>query len=903
VNQPGAVDPTKLLEGPGLHATQNEFLRVLHELRTREDEAKLHVEELRRLEEELQTARDNLFELYELAPVGYATLGPDGRVLAANLALSKLLCTDRRRLIGRKLDERMTASDRVQLATFCEGIRRGGLNQGSVKVMLGCGERSVPVLIKAGATDLRDNGLRVAIVDVTGIERADERVREQEARLNAVFETVIDGVITVGGNGKIISCNAAAARIFRTSRAWLTGLVVTRLIPDFERVVGRGRSELVAQRSNGESFPVEVGVAVMRSGPQPELVGVIRDVSERRQRESELREALERFQQIAEGIDDAIYVVDANTRKTLYVSPAFETIYGRSAAEAELEPWPRLAWVHEEDRERVGATTSTVAETGSLDMQYRIVRPDGTVRTIRNRAFLMREQRRLTGILHDMTDELALQAELRQAQRLEAIGTLASGVAHDFNNLLMGVGGCAQLALRRLDPEHEAYVYLRRAVDAIMRGASLTRQILRFSDTRRSTEEPIELDAVVSGARDLIHSLVGEQIALTVVTGAPGLLIAADSGDIEQMLLNLASNARDAMPDGGALVFRTEPQQGGMITLSVKDTGVGMDEETKRRIFEPFFTTKEIGKGTGLGLSTVFAVVRRMGGSIGIDSAPGAGTTFHLKLPVVVSTPNSERGEDEARRGQGQTVLIVDDDPLVRLTVETHVESLGYRAVTAGSVADALKLYTDRGQPVDLVLTDIMMPGLLGSDLARILAKSAPSLAVVYMSAHPWQELVRQGHLTENARLLAKPFDARDLGAALYQALRDKPSSRPPKPLRVFVVDDEPDVVDALRDLLEMEGHLVGTSLGSNEAAEGILSFVPDIVLCDLNIEESLSGIELVKKLRDEPALEKTAFLAVTGMSASDSRRLALDAGFEDVLVKPLDFGKLSRVLRSHVKR
>jgi CheY-like chemotaxis protein len=321
-------------------------------------------------------------------------------------------------------------------------------------------------------------------------------------------------------------------------------------------------------------------------------------------------------------------------------------------------------------------------------------------------------------------------------------------------------------------------------------------------------------------------------------------------------------------------------------------------------VFEPFFTTKDVGKGTGLGLSTVFAVVRRMGGTITVDSKVGEGTTFTLYLPVVITDASSTApAAEEAARGEGQTVLIVDDDPLVRMTVETHVESLGYRALTAASVSDALKVYTESPRPIDLVLTDTMMPGLLGSDLSRILQRSAPEMAVIFMSAHPWQELVRQGHLTESARLLAKPFDARDLGAALHQALKQKPPSTPPVAMRIFVVDDDADVVDALRDLLEMEGHEVGTASMTSDAMRLIPEFSPDIVLCDLNVEHAMSGLELVSRLRENDRLKKTVFLAVTGMAPGECKPAALAAGFEDVMTKPLDFARLSHELASRVKK
>jgi CheY-like chemotaxis protein len=407
----------------------------------------------------------------------------------------------------------------------------------------------------------------------------------------------------------------------------------------------------------------------------------------------------------------------------------------------------------------------------------------------------------------------------------------------------------------------------------------------------------------VTGASDLIRSLVGEHITLSVITGTPGLSIAADPGDLEQVLLNLASNARDAMPDGGLLTLRTAPYSGGMVALSVRDTGLGMSEDTKRRVFEPFFTTKEIGKGTGLGLSTVFAVVRRMGGSVGVESTPGEGTTFTLYLPVVILDAAAKLKEEEAAvPGLGQTILIVDDDPLVRMTIETYVESLGYRALTASSVTDALKIYTESHRPIDVVLTDIMMPGLLGSDLNRVLQKSAPHVSVIFMSAQPWQDLVRQGHLIESASLLAKPFDARDLGATLHQALKDKPARTVPGRLRVFVVDDDEDVVEALRDLLQLEGHEVSSALSSHDALGKIPEFKPDVVLCDLNVDTPMSGLEIVSEVRRDERVANTVFLAVTGISPSQCKPAALAAGFQDVLAKPLDFNALSRLLVSLVR-
>ncbi len=907
MNEPGALDAERLFQGPGLRsAEQREFMRVLHELQEHQAEVELQNEALERTRQELALVEERYFELFELAPVGYATLDAGGRIVVANLMMAKLLHTNRRRLVGSKLAERIAPSHRERFELFlADAFGTSPMRRTSLELdVMGPRGELTPVMLESETTRGSEDALRVALVDLTDLRRAESVVREREAYLQAILDTVVDGIMTVREDGRIESCNVAAATLFGTSTGWLVGKSVNRIMPRFSaRVAGLGtgatRSELLAVRVDGNQFPVEVGVSALRTGNTTRLVGVIKDISERKRRDAELEEALARFRQIAEHIDDAIFVVDAKSGRALYVNPAFEVIWGRSAREVLSEPWPRLAWIHEDDRAVVQLAAEALRLGAPFDVQYRLTRPDGSVRTVRCRATLVAEQDRITGIIHDMTDELSLQAELRQAQRLEAIGTLASGVAHDFNNLLMGVGGCAQLALRQLDPTHEAYGYIRRAADAILRGANLTRQILRFSDTRRSTDTPVELDTVVLGARDLIRSLVGDQVAVSVEVGAPELFIAADAGDIEQVLLNLASNARDAMPDGGHLALQTEARQGGMVAMTVRDTGLGMSEETKNRVFEPFFTTKDVGKGTGLGLSTVFAVVRRVGGTISVESAVGAGTTFTLLFPVVIPEAPSEPPERrEASRGAGQTILIVDDDPLIRLTVETHVEALGYRAITASSVTDALRTYRESEQPIDVILTDIMMPGLLGSDLARILKKSSSEVSVIFMSAHPRQELIRQGHLTEESRLLTKPFDTRDLGHALERALVEHPRVTPAK-LRIFLVDDDADVVDALRELLEMEGHTVATALHTNDALLGIPAFAPDVVLCDLNVDDRMGGLDLVEQLSKDERLEKTVFLAVTGLSPSQCRAAALEAGFEDVLAKPLDFDTLAQKLAS----
>jgi CheY-like chemotaxis protein len=468
---------------------------------------------------------------------------------------------------------------------------------------------------------------------------------------------------------------------------------------------------------------------------------------------------------------------------------------------------------------------------------------------------------------------------------------LTSGVAHDFNNLLMGVGGCVKLASKRLDPNHPAAPYLRRAAESILHGASLTRQILRFSDTRPSADGPIELDEVVQSARELVRSLLGEHVRLRVITEAPGVQIAADAGEIEQILMNLASNARDAMPDGGSLTFRT-CSAGDRVELTVSDTGSGMPESVRARAFEPFFTTKEIGRGTGLGLATVFAVAARLGGKVSIDSAEGHGTSIAVSLPIAVRTGSSGLAE-AATAGGGKRVLLVENDALVRMTVENQLETLGCHVLSAESVSEAMMLLDDAGDPVDLAIVDVMMPCALGTKLQELLAARHNPLPILFISAHARSELVRHFGLPANAKLLSKPFDAAALGKALTDLCGGAPQ---PVRTRVFIVEDNVDIADSLREILESR-YDVHVAYDGAEAVRAIREFEPDLVLCDLELGLDMHGCDVVRALAGDPRLAHTRYLALTGRDPCSCQEQAKAAGFDRVLGKPLDLDHLMELL------
>jgi PAS domain S-box-containing protein len=400
-------------------------------------------------------------------------------------------------------------------------------------------------------------------------------------------------------------------------------------------------------------------------------------------------------------------------------------------------------------------------------------------------------------LARDVTEQRQLEVQLRQAQRMEAVGQLAGGVAHDFNNLLTAITGCTTLLLDSLGPNDPRIEEVQEISRAAQRAADLTRQLLAFG--RRQLLQPVVLDLndTVRDAGKLLRRLLGENIRIE--TGlAPDLgRVRADRGQLEQVLLNLAVNARDAMPHGGTLLIQTrnvapedpdlrirpEPGAAGYVLLRVSDSGVGIDEATRGRIFEPFFTTKEVGKGTGLGLSTVYGIVKQSGGEIWVDSEVGRGTTFTICLPRTEA--GEPKGVDAPARPASlatghETVLVVEDEASLRRVTRRTLESRGYAVLEAGGAEEALAILQSRGAPVDLLVTDVVMPGGNGAELAVQARGLFPGLPVLFISGYADEETLRHGVDQAEAVLLSKPFSADDLVLRVRKLLDARAGADPP---------------------------------------------------------------------------------------------------------------------------
>ena len=505
--------------------------------------------------------------------------------------------------------------------------------------------------------------------------------------------------------------------------------------------------------------------------------------------EQALRDAEERTRRALAATNTALWEVDLDRREVVW-SANLDALVKRPVERFEVEEG--LRWVHAADIDRVReAWTATVTNRCAYSVEYRIVWPDGNVRWLLSVGRVVEGERgkpaRLIGSTVDVTERHSIETQLRQSQKMEAIGRMAGGIAHDFNNLLTVIQGYGQLLAERASDTKQA-AEIREVLQATDRASLLTRQLLAFS--RQQVLEPVVLDlnTVVKDLMGLMRRLIGAHIELAVTLAERPSTVRGDKGQLGQVLMNLVVNARDAMPGGGRITVETEQvavdapgvfdgigvASGRYARLRVRDTGIGMTEETRSRIFEPFFTTKDRGKGTGLGLSTVYGIVTQIGGHIRVHSEVDAGSTFEVWLPMteqpVVAAPTaaaSKRASDE------RVVLVIEDQDAVRSLVRRILEREGFGVLEASESSRAEALFDQHQAQIALIVADVGIPGEKGTDLFRRLASKKPELRVVYMSGQIEENALGDDRQRPHERFLAKPFTAAGLIGVVQDALRE----------------------------------------------------------------------------------------------------------------------------------
>jgi PAS domain S-box-containing protein len=647
-------------------------------------------------------------------------------------------------------------------------------------------------------------GLTITMQDVSDRKRAEA----EQARLTALLEETVDVVATASPDGVVTYLNRAARRLYGVpERGPVPEMRVGEMYPDGARRRlleegipaavrdGTWAGESTLLLPDGRELPVsQVIVAHRASGGEVEsLSTIIRDITPRIRSETALRASEAELRALVEAFSDVILVLDREGTYCKVAPSAPERLF-RPARELvgrrlhDVFPAERadefLALVHRalDTRQRVESEYSLVI--------------GGATYWFATTVSALPDDDRVVWVARDVTErhrqEEALRESeemLRQSQKMEAVGRLAGGIAHDFNNLLTVIRGNAEMLLLDLPAGsvlRDDALEVCRAAD---RAAELTHQLLAFS--RRQVVQPrtVSLNRVVGGMDKMLRRIIGEDVELSTELAARADTVRADPGQLEQMVLNLAVNARDAILPGGTIRITTEDVRvaagaapahpgvpdGSYVALAVADDGCGMDEEVLERIFEPFFTTKEQGKGTGLGLSTVYGISRQGGGHVTVRSVPGEGTTFRVLLPCAVAE------EEHARSGGAPgtappagagTVLLVEDEDAVRAFAARVLARCGYRVVEARNGREALNAALRPEEPIDLVLTDVVMPEMSGTELARRVRVVRPDVPVAYMTGYADEDVVRHGALPAGTLLLQKPFTGEALAGLVQEALQ-----------------------------------------------------------------------------------------------------------------------------------
>ncbi len=777
-----------------------------------------------------------------------------------------------------------------------------------------------PVEASVRLMDVDGRQFRQSIVrDISERKAVHEQLRQTNDMLTAVVEASPAAIIATTPDGLVRFWNAAAERMF----GWTAAEVIGNPLPFVPPGKGEESTRLFETTSGGQSIPgaelercrkdgtclsVLLSTAPLhdRSGGVVGVIGILVDITAHKAAEHALRESERRFRATFEQAAVGLTHVAPDGR-FIRVNQRFCQICGYSEEELLATSFQQITHPHDLAADVERAQSLLRGEINTYSMEKRYIRKDGSPVWVNLTASMLRSPQGdplyYISAVEDITDRkrseeerLRLEQQLIQAQKMESIGRLAGGVAHDFNNHLTVINGYCDLLDGELppgDPVRESISQIRQAGE---RAVSLTRQLLAFSRRQVIAPKPLNLNDIVAEAGRMIGRLIGEDIELVTQLDPALGAVEADPGQIHQVLLNLAVNARDAMLSGGKLTIETsnvdldptyvsghpDVKPGPYVLLAVTDTGTGMSPDTMQQIFEPFFTTKEKGAGTGLGLSTVYGIVRQSGGWIWVYSEPEKGSTFKIYLPRIEQPAESAAvpAPTAASLRGNETLLVVEDQPDVRKLTAAILKSCGYRVIEAANGGEGLLACERHSGPIHMLITDVVMPGITGRELADRLAAVRPSMKVLYVSGYTANVIVREGVLEPGVEYLQKPFTPADL------ALKVRGVLGPPLELvTVLVVDDDPGVRGLLRHILKGGGYGVLEAASPEETIALLGSHHVDLVIADL-VMPGGPGTEMLSELRrTHPALK---VVVISGAFGGDLAGEASAVDAAAFLAKPI---------------
>lgn len=759
------------------------------------------ITERKRANEALRARERYLNAILQTTADGFWVIGSAGTVIEVNKSYCEMSGYSRAEILGMSIADLDLNETPAQTAERTQRIIANGFEVFGARHRRKDGS-VMPVEISATWMD-EDGGRFVCFCrDLTERRQREERI----ALLGEMVDNAPASIVVHDREGNVVFFNQATAALhgydnqeeMRAIRLCDLDTPESQALQAerFRQIGEKGHAnfEVVHRRKDGSTLPLEVMAKSITWGGRPAVLSIAVDVTERKRSDEELRKQQNMLQRIFEVLPIGLWIADENG-VLLRGNPAGVKIWGAEPHVGISEYAVFKAW-RLPSREPIAGNDWALAKTirdgvAILDELIEIEAFDGKRKTILNyTAPVLDDAGQVEGAIVvnlDISDRVALEDQLRQAQRIESIGRLAGGVAHDFNNMLCVIIGNAQLALDSLTPDDPIHPELLEVLAAANRSAEVTRQLLAFARKQTIAPRILDLNDIVSGMLKMLRRLIGEDIELQWVPGEQLWPVKMDPSQIDQVLANLCVNARDAIAGVGTLIIETRNVQvgevecaesldavpGSYVRLTVSDDGCGMDRQTLDQVFEPFFTTKGVGRGTGLGLPTVYGIVKQNGGFVSIQTELGKGTTFHIYLPSHEGMAESlDQGDvADAPAGHGETVLLVEDEAAILRLSKRMLDRLGYTVLVAATPEEALRLADSHAGTIDLLVTDVIMPGMSGKELGERLLDAFPGVKLLYMSGYTADVIAHHGVLEDGVLFMQKPFSMKDFAVKVRQAL------------------------------------------------------------------------------------------------------------------------------------
>jgi PAS domain S-box-containing protein len=650
---------------------------------------------------------------------------------------------------------------------------------------------------------------RLLVRELRNAMEQHEAISKAKEYAQDIVDSVPAGLLVLSEDLHVLSVNRWFLETFRLPNEQVVGHGLHEVIQPAgpPRTLGGSAEDEAAPRDvildlpvrgTEQLRPVRITMTNLKEAEDDrgQLLLVVEDMSESHRLQALAETSERKFRELIQSLDAIVWEADAETFQFTFVSQRAEALTGYAPGQWVFE---RDFWanhIYPEDREVTVQLCKTAVEEGKdHELEYRMMTAEGAVIWLRDIIHVVRDAdgkvTKLRGLMVGITERKQLEEQLRQSQKMEAIGRLAGGIAHDFNNLLTIISGYSDLLQENLKEGDRMRAHVDEIKKASLRAATLTRQLLAFSRSQVLAPQVLDLNSVVANVEKMLRRLIGEDVELVTVLGGDLGRIKADPGQLEQVIMNLVVNARDAMPQGGKLTIETADvelddayarshmtvEPGRYVMLGVSDTGTGMDRETQAHIFEPFFTTKEKGKGTGLGLATVYGIIKQSGGYVWVYSEPGQGATFKIYLPRIEAPAAAAAASPSLSPSQGhETILLAEDEPALRALARRVLESKGYKVLEARNGEDALIVADQNPGMVDLLLTDVVMPGMSGRELAEQLHFKNRNLKVLYMSGYTDDAIVHHGVLGSGMAFLQKPFTPEGMARRVRDVLDAPPA-------------------------------------------------------------------------------------------------------------------------------